>query len=326
MACAVAGAATMLNSHCTAQPLVAADYATNSIYNSGWSAGQNGGYGFGPWGFDSTDPAGAPFQSLSTASALGTAWTLFTTNQPDSMGNIGGLANAGRAILEPGGLQVGQTFQIIIQNPTTYAYYRGFDIEFYNGTTNNPGGVNTAALRLQVFNYFTTDWRINDADYVDPAYNTRVSSATTGASGSIVSLMLNSTNTYTLTMAPVNDPNSPYFTFSGPLQTNLPINYVNLRNYDNTSTGPNDVTDNFEISSMTIQAAPLSTLNIQPAGQNIVLSWSTNFPNLVLASSTNLNAGAAWTTNLPAPVVIGNENFVTNPISGPQQFYRLQSP
>src|SRR6185437_13176097 len=107
MACAVAGAATMLNSRCAAQTYLAADYATNSIYASGWASGQNGGYGFGAWSFNATDPAGGPFQSMSTASALGTAWTMFTTNQPDADGHFSGLANAGRAILEPGGLQVG---------------------------------------------------------------------------------------------------------------------------------------------------------------------------------------------------------------------------
>ena len=45
----------MMNGNCVAQTFIAADYATNSIYASGWSAGQNGGYGFGPWSFDGTD-------------------------------------------------------------------------------------------------------------------------------------------------------------------------------------------------------------------------------------------------------------------------------
>lgn len=323
MACAFAGAATMLNGHCAAQ--IAADYATNSIYNSGWSAGQNGGYGFGPWSFDSNDPVGSPFQSMSTASALGTAWTLFTTNQPDSTGVIGGLANAGRTILEPGGLQVGQTFQMAIQNPVNwsgqyYIYnYRGFDIEFTSASDNNPAGDNTSALRLQVFDYFNPakNWSIDDAS----SQTTTLAGTNTGLSGMIIDLTLDSTNTYTLNMAPASDPGSPYLTFSGTLGTNLPINYVNFRNYDTTSSGTNDVADNFEISSMTIFGTPL---NIQPAGTNIVLSWSTNVPNFVVASSPTLNPGAVWNTNLPAPAVVGNQNVVTNPISGPQQFYRLQ--
>jgi hypothetical protein len=327
MACAVAGAATMLNGHCAAQPYVAADYATNSIYNSGWSAGQNGGYGFGAWSFNATDPSGAPSQSMSTASALGTAWTLFTTNLPDpppNQNHIGGLANAGRAILEPGGLQVGQTFQTIIQNPVNNAgiyTYRGFDMLFTSATDNNPGGDNTAALRIQVFDYYNPamHWHINDAGDVV----TNLSAMTTGASGMIVALTLDSTNTYTLNMAPVSNPNSPYLTYSGTLGTNLPINYFNFRNYNNPnpSGDTNDVADNFQISSMTIRG---TMLNIQSAGANTVLSWSTNVPGFVLASSPTLNPGAVWNTNLPAPTVIGNQNFVTNPISGPQQFYRLQ--
>src|SRR5215472_534091 len=106
MASAVAGATTLLNGHCAAQSFIAADYATNSTYAGGWAEGQNGGHGFGAWSFYGTDSAGAPFQSLSTASALGTAWTMFTTNQPVGGNPPNGLANAGRAILEPGGLQV----------------------------------------------------------------------------------------------------------------------------------------------------------------------------------------------------------------------------
>jgi hypothetical protein len=325
MACAVAGAATMLNGHSAAQSYVAADYATNSIYNSGWSAGQNGGYGFGAWSFDTSDPSGGLCQSMSTASALGTAWTLFTTNQPDATGIFGGLANAGRAILEPGGLQVGQTFQAIIQNPVTYAgqfnvyNYRGFDILFTSASDNNPPGDNTAALRVQVFDYRNPamHWHINDMF----SESTTVSGTNTGTSGMIIALTLDSTNTYTFSMAPVSDPNSPYLTQSGTLGTNLPINYFNFRNWNTTSSDTNDVANNFEISSMTIFG---TMLNIQPAGTNTVLSWSTNVPNFVLASSPSLNAGGVWTTNLPAPTVIGNQNFVTNPISGPQQFYRLQ--
>ena len=44
VACAVAGAASVLNTHCSAQNFLAADYATNSTYATNWVAGQNGGY------------------------------------------------------------------------------------------------------------------------------------------------------------------------------------------------------------------------------------------------------------------------------------------
>jgi hypothetical protein len=316
MACAFAGAATMLNGRCAAQPYVAADYATNSIYNSGWSAGQNGGYGFGAWSFNGTDntPDGQ-YQAMSTSSALGTAWTLLDQSSSS------GLANAGRSI--PGGLQVGETFQTIIQNPVNNPgiyTYRGFDILFTSAADNNIGGNNAAALRLTVFDYYNPamKWDITDTG----SQRTTVSAITTGASGMIIDLTLNSTNTYTLNMAPVSNPNSPYLTYSGTIVgTNLPINYVNFRLWNAASSGLTDTADNFEISSMTIAG---TLLNAQASGTNLVLSWTTNVPDFILASSPGLNPGAVWSTNLPSPVVIGNQNFVTNPISGPQQFYRLQ--
>jgi hypothetical protein len=74
---------------------------------------------------------------------------------------------------------------------------------------------------------------------------------------------------------------------------------------------------------------PLSSpaqLTITPAGVSpsaIVLTWSTNAVGFALQSATDLASAALWTTNLPAPVVIGGQNVVTNPISGAQQFYRL---
>src|SRR2546430_2980394 len=113
-ACAVAGSLAMFLGNCSAQNhFIAADYATNSTYAGGWSAGQNGGYGFGPWSFNGTDatPAGQ-YQGMSTASPLGRSWTLLTHS------DTSGIANAGRAISELGGLQPGQTLELVIDNPT----------------------------------------------------------------------------------------------------------------------------------------------------------------------------------------------------------------
>ncbi len=74
---------------------------------------------------------------MSNAGAIGTAWTLF------NLSSSAGLANAGRAITEAGGLQTGQTFETVIQNPSTsagYYTYRGWDLLFLNGTDNNAPG------------------------------------------------------------------------------------------------------------------------------------------------------------------------------------------
>ncbi len=310
----------MLNGNCSAQPFVAADYATNSIYAGGWSAGQNGGYGFGAWSFDGTtdtngnsDPGGQ--QTTSSASPIGTAWTLFNLGSAPAGA---GISVVGRAINPAGGLQTGQTFETVISNPTAYHYYGGFDILFYNGTTNLPAGDNAAALRTLVFNYYTTLWKINDNTGTTV---TPLTAAATAAAGLKFDLTLTSTNTYSLTMTPLSNPSAAY-TQTGTLNASLPINWVIYRLWNGQSSGPNDTAENFEISSMTIAGL---TLNIQLAGMNAILSWTTNTPGFNLASSLNLGAAAAWSTNnLPSPVLLNGQNVVTNPITGSQQFYRLQ--
>ena len=162
MACAVAGAATMLNGRCAAQTTIAADYATNSIYSGGWTSGQNGGSGFGAWSFNGTDasPAGT-YQGMSSSSSLGTAWTLLDQSSDT------GMANCGRSI--SGGLQMGQTFQTIIQNPVNNAgsdSFRGFDILFTSGSDNDFPLDHSAALRLTVFESSNPAmaWAISDGD------------------------------------------------------------------------------------------------------------------------------------------------------------------
>jgi hypothetical protein len=73
---------------------------------------------------------------------------------------------------------------------------------------------------------------------------------------------------------------------------------------------------------------PQLTIAPCPSRSGIVLSWPTNnaaydYTGFTLQSTTNLVAPAVWSTNCPAPVVIAGQNTVTNPITGPQQFYQL---
>jgi hypothetical protein len=315
-ACAVAGATAVMNGNCAAAPFIAADYATNAAYVSGWSAGQNGGHGFGPWSFNGTvDPTNNPDpggqQTMSSSSSLGTAWTLF------NLSSTGGISDVGRAIAEPGGLQPGQTLETVIQNPTTYNFYRGFDILLYNGTDNLPAGNNTSALRTLVFNYGLAHWVIVDND---GSTKTPLDPGTTAVAGMKFDFTLTSTNTYSITLTPLSNPSAAYAQ-TGTLKTNLPINWINYRLWNGQSSGPNDTANNFFISSMTIAGL---TLNIQLVGANAVLSWTTNVPGFYLASSTNVGPSAVWNTNLPLPVVVNGQNVVTNPIAGTQQFFRLQ--
>lgn len=313
----MAGATTLLSGTAAAQ-FVAADYATNSTYASGWSAGQNGGYGFGPWSFDGTEdasnnPDAGAQQTMSSAAAIGTSWTLFNLN------SSGGISIVGRSIIETGGLQPGQTFETVLQNPTTYDFYRGFDILFGNSTTNLPAGDNTSALRMLVFNYFSSNWKAVD---ISGTTFVPLDASDTGAAGMIFDLTLLSTSTYSFTMTPLASPSSAY-TQTGTFSANLPINWVTCRLWDNQSAGPNDTANNFFISSMTIKGLALNVQNVQSVNTNVVLSWL-NIPGYYLESATSLGPSANWTSNTISPVVINGENFVTNPITGHQEFFRLQ--
>jgi uncharacterized repeat protein (TIGR03803 family) len=67
---------------------------------------------------------------------------------------------------------------------------------------------------------------------------------------------------------------------------------------------------------------PLPQLQIIRSGENLLMSWPTDFAGYTLQSNTNL-ASPSWTTNLPVPVIVNGQYTVTNPVSGTQQFFRL---
>jgi len=184
---------------------------------------------------------------MSSSSPIGTAWTLATH------ANTTGLANAGRAITAGGGLQLGQTFETVIENPAGVLFYRGFDMLFTSGPDNNGPGNNTAALRIFSFNGGgSTNWKIKDA--AASSVNTGLSPSTTAAAGMKLDLTLTSATTYTLTLTPLNGA-TPYFQ-AGTLAGATPITWVDFRLFDGTSTGAEDPANNFEISSMTISIVP----------------------------------------------------------------------
>jgi len=63
-------------------------------------------------------------------------------------------------------------------------------------------------------------------------------------------------------------------------------------------------------------------LDIVRYGTNVVLTWTNAAPGFNLECTTSLSP-AAWSTNLPPPVVINGQYTVTNPITGNRQFFRL---
>jgi len=69
-------------------------------------------------------------------------------------------------------------------------------------------------------------------------------------------------------------------------------------------------------------SAPVVTGSL--VGNQIVLSWGTNWTGFVLESAKNLATGATWDHVSPPPVVVGRTNMVTNSIARPALFYRLR--
>jgi len=262
IACAVTGATALMSNHAAAQA-----YDSASTYGS-WTAGSSGGSGFGAWSFNgTTSPGGVSDpgaqQELSSAGAIGTAWTLFNLTYPPNTGS--GISDVGRSISEAGGLQTGQTFETVIQNPSVWggtynpgAYqggYTGWDILLGNLTDNNAAGVNTAAVRIQVFNYFNSAMNWSGKDSANFGMSP-LTGPTTNAKGAKIDLTLTSATTYSLTVTRLSD--NTVFMHSGTLGSSLPINYVNYRLYNTPSSGPGDVANNYGVSYMQIVPEPAS--------------------------------------------------------------------
>jgi hypothetical protein len=252
MACAVTSATAMMAGVCSGA--FALDQASGATYSGGWAAGQNGGFGFGPWSFNGTqDPNNNPDpgaqQTMSSAWSFGTGWTMFNLGSAPAGS---GISDVGRAIT--GGLQIGQTFETVIQNPTGYHFFGGYDILFGNMTDNLPGGNNSATLRVSEFNYYTSFpfWNVDDAT---SKRTSSLSSVTTATAGMKLDLTLTSGNSYSLTLTPLSNPLGAVTLTGGYTNT---VDYVNFRLYDNMSTGPNDTANNFGIEYMTIVPEPTS--------------------------------------------------------------------
>jgi len=68
--------------------------------------------------------------------------------------------------------------------------------------------------------------------------------------------------------------------------------------------------------------ANLSATFVSP--NKIVVSWPVTAPGAVLKTSTNSGSSGVWVViSNPPPVVVGDRYYVTNPVSGPNHFYRL---
>jgi hypothetical protein len=107
---------------------VAADNASNAPYADGWQAGDDGGFGFGPWNFDgSYDPPADSIHLINSThpeNDVGTAWAI-------SLSYDFGLARAGRGFDAP--LEVGQVLSVVFDTPTDHRFYKGYTFRLNSG-------------------------------------------------------------------------------------------------------------------------------------------------------------------------------------------------
>ena len=80
------------------------------------------------------------------------------------------------------------------------------------------------------------------------------------------------------------------------------------------------------LTGQTLTQPPRTQLTIAPASTgNVRLLWPTNPAGFNLEASTNVGT-TNWSDILPAPMVIGTNNVVTNALDTPRKFYRLRYP
>jgi len=81
--------------------------------------------------------------------------------------------------------------------------------------------------------------------------------------------------------------------------------------------------DNGDLGLDDVSTAEIPSLGIARSTQSVVISWPTNSILSTLQSTTNLNSSTVWSNILTTPVTVNGQNFVTNPISGKQMYFRL---
>jgi hypothetical protein len=247
--CIVSGATAWSSAVCYAVQL-AYDSAADPIYNDGWQAGDNGGFGFGAWNFDGTyntlppgqeamdDGLKMGTQTSSPFNDLGRAWTMYNpVGRPVGPSNGASgtdIARAGRSIPA---LQIGQTITVVLDNPIERHFYRGYNVKLNTFGGNSLGG-NTC-------NGFTCTPGQSPAPYTLTGVGT-FEYATDGQWGGTtlfdtdtdagvrIAFTLTAADAYSLTMTPL-DNSVPEYTGSGTLESSGTINWIEFQFYNTDS-------------------------------------------------------------------------------------------
>lgn len=247
---------------------------------NGWQAGDNGGSGFTPWNFDAgiywnytyyayTHPG---FHEIDDGLKAGTHFSNPFNNvgKAWAMGSPVGSDGAPRYGRGFPALQTGQTFSVVLDNPSRRQFYKGYFIQLNGGTGGvngsicnaqfgtkpcSPGGTPKAKLNMWRFEYFNYgQWQLSDS--VDGAY-IPLTDIQTAAAGMKLDVTMTGANTYemSVTLGPGTPGESVAHTQSGTLlNPAFPIDWFNITFFNPTTdsgTPPATATD-FYIRSMQI--------------------------------------------------------------------------
>jgi hypothetical protein len=227
----VAGSTMFSSAMCYA--ITSADSATDPVHADGWQAGDNGGSGFTPWNFDGSDPAAIHgIDSSSPFNNIGTAWRIASTSD-------GASSRAGRGF---GPLQVGETLNLTVDNPTARHFFEDYIVRLnsgggnicYGGSACTTGTSPKERVSFYTFEYFYYgNWKVGDltgGSHATPLFDTD-----TAAAAAKLSFTLTSPEGYSLTVHPVGG--APDFTATGALPNtgSGPINWVEFEFFNNST-------------------------------------------------------------------------------------------
>jgi len=116
------------------------------------------------------------------------------------------------------------------------------------------------------------------------------------------------------------------------IQTNVTLNsgLIDVSQYAGTNVelflgivGGTSTNAQLTVSDLQFYSAALPSLQAQPGGGNLMLSWPLSAQNFSLQTTTNLADPNSWVTLTNVPAIVNLQNAVTNPVFGGAQFYRL---
>ncbi len=252
--------------------------------------GDNGGFGFTPWNFDSAyiasgnyaKPLGYNYGNYAAGvndivtdgafNALGQAWRMGLN--PNS-----GVNRAGRGFAP---LQIGQTLKVVFDNPTERQFFKGYFIRLNGGTggvngniansNDQPatlGGTPVRKMYLSRFEYFNNgEFTIVDADDPGPpnsdSTSTGIFDTDTSAAGALFAVTRTGTDTYRVLLDPIGP--GPSFTlnetFANP---GVPVDWIEFTMF-NTSVDPAKATDLYIKSMEIVVPEPASAALAAVAG------------------------------------------------------------